>query len=313
MKKIGDLVKMQDSEWNDLKQNYIKQLKNGDFVELVNMLKLDDEVLMRYTSSLETASEEYNHCKNCPGLDACKNEVKGYIYTPKRVDDYVMFEYSACSYQEKKEESEAYQKNMMLFETPSIVREASFQNTNRDDRNRLEISKYFKEFIEQYESLKKPKGIYLHGSFGTGKTYLIAALFNELAKKNVKSAIVYVPEFLRQLKASFQTDYSEKYDYIKTVPLLLLDDIGAENLTSWARDEIIGTLLQYRMEENLPTFFTSNLDLKQLEEHFSSTNSGVEKLKARRIIERIGYMSKEFKLTSKNRRVEKDENNGLTN
>ncbi len=306
MKKIGDFVKMKDSEWNDLKQNYIKQLKNGNFVELVNLLNLEDDVLMRYTSSLETAAEEFRHCKNCPGLSNCKNEVKGYLYTPKKVENDVMFEYVACSYQNQKEKSEAYQKNMMLFETPSTIREASFQNTNRDDRNRLELSKYFKEFIDQYESSKNPKGIYLHGNFGTGKTYLIAALFNELAKKNVKSAIVYVPEFLRQLKASFQTDYNEKYDYIKTVPLLLLDDIGAENLTSWARDEILGTLLQYRMEENLPTFFTSNLDLKQLEEHFSSTNSGVEKLKARRIIERISYMSREFKLTSKNRRVEKD-------
>ena len=93
-----------------------------------------------------------------------------------------------------------------------------------------------------------------------------------------------------------------EYEYIKKVPLLLLDDIGAENLTSWARDEIIGTLLQYRMDEKLPTFFTSNLDLKQLEEHFSTTNAGVDKLKARRIIERIRFLTKDFCLTSRNRR-----------
>ena len=305
MKKISGFVQMKEDDWNDLKQNYLKSLKNPSFMELVNLLQLEDEVLMKYTSSLDHAAEEYEHCKNCPGLKSCKNEVLGYLYTPKRIGSDITFEYSACPYQEKEEERQHYQKNITLFETSTAIREASFKNLDRDDRNRLELSRYFKEFMDQYEKGKRPKGIYLHGNFGTGKTYLIAALLNELAKKEIESAIVYVPEFLRQLKSSFNTDYTLKYDYIKTVPLLLLDDIGAENLTSWARDEIIGTLLQYRMEENLPTFFTSNLDLKQLEEHFASTNSGVEKLKARRIIERIRYMSNEFQLTSKNRRVDK--------
>src|SRR5699024_6484419 len=110
------------------------------------------------------------------------------------------------------------------------------------------------------------------------KTYLIAALFNELAKKEVKSAIVYFPEFLRTLKVSFQKSenaeatFGEKYEYIKSIPLLLIDDIGAENVTSWGRDEILGTLLQYRMNENLPTFFTSNLNINELENHLAVTN-----------------------------------------
>ena len=51
----------------------------------------------------------------------------------------------------------------------------------------------------------------LCGPNGTGKTYLIAALFNELAKKDVRSAIIYVPEFLRVLKSSFGEDFEEKY------------------------------------------------------------------------------------------------------
>ena len=70
-----------------------------------------------------------------------------------------------------------------------------------------------------------------------------------------------VNEFLRSLKASFNSsiEYQERFEYIKKVPLLLIDDIGAEKLTDWARDEILGTILQYRMQQQLPTFFTSNL------------------------------------------------------
>ena len=56
-------------------------------------------------------------------------------------------------------------------------------------------------FLGNYKKNKVSKGLYLSGNFGSGKTYLISALFNELAKEGVKSAIVFWPEFLRDLKA----------------------------------------------------------------------------------------------------------------
>ena len=57
------------------------------------------------------------------------------------------------------------------------------------------------------------------------------------------------------------------------------------------------------MEENLPTFFTSNLTLDELEKQSSITSSGIDSLKARRIIERIKQLTVNEKLVSKNRRV----------
>lgn len=56
------------------------------------------------------------------------------------------------------------------------------------------------------------------------------------------------------------------------------------------------------MEEHLTTFFTSNLTLQELENHLSITSSGVEKVKARRIIERIKQLTIPLELVSKNRR-----------
>ena len=123
-----------------------------------------------------------------------------------------------------------------------------------------------------------------------------------MAKKNIRSVLIYYPEFLRSLKESFNSDYSEKFNYIKKVPLLLLDDIGAENTSAWSRDEVLGPILQYRMEEHLPTFFTSNLTLMELEKSLSITSGGVDKVKARRIIERIKQLTTTMELISKNRR-----------
>ena len=85
-------------------------------------------------------------------------------------------------------------------------------------------------------------------------------------------------------------------------PLLLIDDIGAEKVTSWARDEILGTILQSRMNNLLPTFFTSNLNIQELETHLSLINESEDKVKARRIIERIQQLTDDMELISVNRR-----------
>ena len=152
------------------------------------------------------------------------------------------------------------------------------------------------------------KGLYLTGNFGCGKTYLVSAALNELAKKNHQIAIIYYPEFLRSLKESFgdSETYNEKFRLAKNVEILLLDDIGAETMTEWSRDEVLGTILQYRMQEGLTTFFTSNLTIEELEEHFSTSARGIEKVKAKRIIERIKHLTIEMTLVSENKRERED-------
>lgn len=302
MKSINDLVKLTNEEKISLKQNYMDKLKDKKFKELVDILNTSDEILMNYTSNLEDACVEFNNCKNCKCLEECKNKVKGYMYKPNPFDNKVIFEYKACNYMIKRNNDTKYQENVFLFEAPRKIKEASLKDLYKNDKNRVEFMKYVKKFIEDFTSNSDAKGIYLHGSYGTGKTYMIAALFNELAKKDIRSAVIYVPEFLRVLKSSFGEGFEDKYDYIKRVPLLLLDDIGAEYLTPWARDEILGTILQYRMDEKLPTFFTSNLNIKQLEEHFSMTSNGKEEIKARRMIERIKDLTNDFELIGENNR-----------
>ena len=142
----------------------------------------------------------------------------------------------------------------------------------------------------------------MHGSFGSGKTFLIASLLNELVnKKHAKIEIVYFPELLRNMKEDFSL-VEDKLNYLQNIDILLIDDIGAENVTSWGRDEILGTILQYRMNNKLTTFFTSNLTINELEQHLSITKDSEDKVKARRIIERIKQLTDDIELVSINRR-----------
>jgi primosomal protein DnaI len=293
---------LSDDARSSLKDEYIKSLKDEDFKEFIKTISLSEDDLMKYTSKLQECSSEYKNCKHCECLSECKNNIKGFILKPYASNHKLSFSYDMCHYNKELKSKNKYQDNTFYFDVPKEIRDAKMSEVFTNDGNRAPILSWIKDFYKEYKATKKGKGLYLNGSFGSGKTYLIAALFNELAKANIKVAIIYWPEFLRTLKASFDTDYDEKYEYIKKVPILLIDDIGAENLTPWARDEILGSILQFRMQEGLTTFFTSNLSLEELESHLSITGNKVEKLKAKRIIERIKQLTTEISLISKNNR-----------
>lgn len=291
------------SDYNTLKRSYMDACSNKDFYNYVSNLPIEEDTLIKYTSTLEESFKEFENCKNCKSLSNCKNKIKGYKFVPEKTNNNITFSYTACERKIKQDEKNKYLENIKYYDISTDLSKASFKDVYKDDKKRVPILKYMTEFIKDYTKGNKPKGIYLNGSFGSGKTYLTAALFNDLAKRGVKCAIVYYPEFLRDLKASFKTDYDDKFNYIKKVPILLLDDIGAENVSNYNRDEVLGPILQYRMEEELPTFFTSNLTIEELEKNLAITTTGADKIKARRIVERIKQLTISLELVSKNRRV----------
>lgn len=305
MEKMSEVLKemkMQDRIRENLKKNYLDAKQDAVFQKLVDGLHLPEEKLIHYTSRIEDCAKEYRHCKNCKGLLTCKNTITGYVYFPENIEGNLEFNYVACKYQKKFNQENKYLDNIALFAMTKEMKNARMKDVYIDDKNRFQAIKKANEFITAYRKGEFMKGMYLFGNFGCGKTYLIAAMFNELAKDGVKSAIVFWPEFLRELKGSFNTSFDEKMTSVKKAPLLLIDDIGAEVVTPWVRDEILSPVLQYRMQEKLPTFFTSNLSLEDLESHLSMTREHVDTVKARRIMERVKHLTEKVEMISKNLR-----------
>jgi len=159
-------------------------------------------------------------------------------------------------------------------------------------------------FIEQLPNRLPEKGIYFTGPFGVGKSYLLGALANKLKEYNVSTMLIYMPELVTKIRDSFKDNsVTEKVNYFKKADVLMLDDIGAETQSAWFRDEVLGSILQYRMMEKRPVFFTSNYSMEQLEKQLAvSTRGDSEKVKAGRIIERIKQVSSEISIFGKNRR-----------
>ena len=299
MHNVLENINLDEKKDIDLDKEYFKSLEDPNFKAVTKHLKLKDDILKKYTSIIEECAKEYEHCKNCKGLIECLNKVEGFCYLPVNDNGNLSFTYMPCKYKKVKDKKTKYLENVKYFNTPNYLKEASLDNIYKTDKNRFETINYLMDFLDDTLAGKKKKGLYLHGNFGCGKTYLISAIFNELAKNNVKSSIIFWPEFLRQ---AFYDDFNDKFDYVKKVPILLIDDIGAEGLTAYNRDEILCPLLQYRMDNDLSTFFTSNLDIKELEAHLANSKNGVDEVKAKRIISRIEQLTNDLQMISKNLR-----------
>jgi len=283
----------------DLDLEYKNALKDTTFKKIVTKLKLSDDYLKNYTSFLEDSVCEYKNCMECKNLNECKNKINGYAYLPKVSNSQLVFEYKPCRYKCKLIKDSRHLKNIKYYGQNSINIKADIKDIYKNDKNRFEVINYLLDFLDKIELGEEVKGLYLHGNFGCGKSYLITALFNELAKLGYESAIVFWPEFLRD---TFSEDFSKVFESVKKVPLLLIDDIGAENNTAWNRDEVLCPLLQYRMDNNLVTFFTSNLNQEQLQEHLASSRAGADEIKAGRIISRIEQLTTDLEMISKNLR-----------
>ncbi|MCC5895146.1 MAG: primosomal protein DnaI [Alkalibacterium sp.] len=189
---------------------------------------------------------------------------------------------------------------------PKDLKEArleDFETTRKRQEAFEKVITFIDDYIENPKSFHK--ALYLQGPFGVGKTFLLGGLAHELSEHGHSSTLVHFPTFAVEMKNSIGNNTTEeKLNQLKKAEILMIDDIGADSMSSWIRDDVLGVILQFRMQEELPTFFTSNFGMDQLEkEHLSVTQRGeTEPLKAKRIMERIRFLSEEIEMSGENRR-----------
>jgi DNA replication protein DnaC len=120
----------------------------------------------------------------------------------------------------------------------------------------------------------EPQGwLLLEGSYGSGKTHLAAAVGNARLARGDMVLFVTTPDLLDHLRntynASAEIEYDEMFERIRSVPLLVLDDLGAENPSAWALEKLF-QLLNHRYTHRLPTVITTNTNLDRLDPRIRS-------------------------------------------
>ena len=167
----------------------------------------------------------------------------------------------------------------------------------KDDPERLNI----------FNAIKKvkntDKGIYLYGSYGTGKTYLMLRLMRELSKEK-ECLCVYYPEFIGSIKTQIAKGEAidNLIEELKSAEVLLIDDIGREQNTIFNRDQILSLIINHRYQYKLKTFMTSNRSIDELDEHLAETTDRIDKVASGAITDRIRNMMEEVELSGKDYR-----------
>ncbi|WP_124057995.1 primosomal protein DnaI [Vaginisenegalia massiliensis] len=203
--------------------------------------------------------------------------------------------------QEAKRKRQSLMDNRMMAQD---VRLAQLDQFDLSSANRQRLFDEVLNFIQAYEeNPRQAKGLFITGPFGVGKTYLLGAMANLLVDKGIGVTMLHYPSFASEIKASIANNTTlDMVNQIKNVPVLIIDDIGAESNSAWLRDEVLTVLLEHRMKESLATFFTSNFNMAEIEHHLATTRDAVERVKAKRLMERFYYLAKEMTFNGENRR-----------
>lgn len=306
LKNVGDSFKQQINRNPAFKE---RQAKIAEIVQKdpavqaflqAHQLTFEDEIVKKSFSKLyEFARENGNQALG---------QKKFNLYAPSLIMNvnFIDVDYHPTQDFIKLQQAEELSKRVTMVSMPKSLRSASFEAMSPNDyQDRYEAIQKSLEFINAYT--KDPntfhKGLYLHGQFGVGKTHILAALVNTLAERGVKSSMVHYPELLVDLKSRIRTNtVDQRVNEFKQAPILVLDDIGAESNSEWVRDDVLGVILQYRMQEQLATFFTSNFTMPELEQFLTTTREGADVAKAARIMERIKYLSEAVEVGGRDRR-----------
>ncbi|NMC15707.1 MAG: ATP-binding protein [Chloroflexi bacterium] len=202
-------------------------------------------------------------CPYCHGLGFVGKDV------PLGHPDFGKLKVCVCR---QRELIEARQKKLYEQSNLGALREKSFENFKA--RGRVGLAAQQADSLEQaYNSAVHFAGtlqgwLLLFGRYGCGKTHLAAAIANQAVAMGMETFFLTVPDLLDWLRFAYSDNISdsfeERFEKIRDIPLLVMDDFGTQNATAWAQEKLF-QILNYRYINKLATVITSNNPLSSFE------------------------------------------------
>ena len=212
------------------------------------------------------AMPEKDVCPICGGLGLVKRDL------PISDPNFGKFEVCEC---QKENRQRASVQRLYTISNLDAYRNMTFEsfdisglNNKNEVNNTLEVA-----FNTTQNYARHLNGwLLLMGSYGCGKTHLAAAVANEVVSMGVQTLFLTVPDLLDWLRYSFSSEessYESRFEEIKNIRFLVLDDFGTQNTTPWAREKLF-QIINHRYTHKLPTIVTTNIGLNEIDERVSS-------------------------------------------
>ncbi|MFC2067532.1 ATP-binding protein [Chloroflexota bacterium] len=178
-----------------------------------------------------------------------------------------------CARQVLDEERQSY---LLRCSNLGLLSHFTFDNLLPRGRSGNSINQ--EQFTRAYEAARafvsQPKGwLILAGPSGSGKTHLAAAIANERITQGQPAFFISTPDLLDRLRSGFhpnaEAPYEDFFDRVRNTPVLILDDLGAQISTSWAKEKL-QQLLNHRFNSELPTVIVTIVSIEQLEDRIQT-------------------------------------------
>ena len=188
---------------------------------------------------------------------------------PSGKPDYSQVIPCRCTQQESDRDRRTH---LQRYSNLGLLTRLNFENLLPQGRSESQANQ--EQFSRAYQAAKafadEPKGwLVLAGPSGCGKTHLAAAIANHCIENNRPVFYITTPDLLDHLRSSFNPNsempYDEFFEQVRDAPLLILDDLGAQSSTPWAKEKL-DQLLNHRFSGQLPTVIVSIVPIEELEE-----------------------------------------------
>lgn len=292
MQTLKNMITKDESFYQRKQKSVDDLLCNDKITQLLAQNHLDRQFVEDHWIDFLNYEEDLKQCAHCEGIADCPKSFKGYQRVLEIIDGQIVPSLQVCRFGAKQDE----RRRIFSHVTSNLPKEmflTSFTDLNLDNQGNLYL--LVKQLMEDAKVLNS-KGLYVHGEMGIGKTYVLTAFCNLLALNRKNCAFISMPQLLQDLKSYFNSDEDNGMTILKEVPYLILDDLGAETLSTWGRDEVLYNILNERMLRKLPTYFTSVYDFNGLKQHYLQNKSMDETIKVNRLMERIKVLANDFDL-----------------
>ena len=202
------------------------------------------------------------YCSKCRTVRQKRIEVAG-----KTIEPRCMCACQAATYEQQEQDRkrreflDRVEKNRSVGLTDPVLRKHTFENDLGYNPKQMGMAK---QFVRHWDEFKKDSmGLLLWGPVGTGKSFIAGCIANALLDQGVQVMMTNFARLLNKLTDMYAGDRNAYIDSFNSFPLLIIDDLGVERNSEFAREQVF-SVIDSRYRSQLPMIVTTNLTPKEM-------------------------------------------------